>query len=141
MRIYLDSSVLLRYLLTADETVVRIGSGHELASSELIEIECRRVLQRERLEGRLDDSRYAAAIAALEQYLQMISIVELGNEVKRRAGGSFPTVIGTLDAIHLASALLWQENAGQAVSILTYDRQLALCAKALGIAEYRVPAS
>jgi len=136
MRVYLDSSVLLRYLLNADETVLRIGTGSEIASSELLEIECKRVLQRERLEGRIDDERYAASIAALEDYTGMISILEIGQEVKRRASGSFPTVIGTLDAIHLASALIWKEYSGSDVAILTCDRQLALCARAVGIAEY-----
>jgi predicted nucleic acid-binding protein len=137
MMLYLDSSVLLRYLLNADEALLRIGTERQIGSSELIEIECRRVLQRERLESRLDDARYSALISSLEGFLEMISIFEIGHEVKRRASGSFPTVIGTLDAIHLSSALLWQENAGSAVVIFTYDRQLALCARAVGIAEFR----
>jgi hypothetical protein len=55
--------------------------------------------------------------------------METGPAVKRRAAGPFPTVIGTLDAIHLASALLWQETEpGTDFRILTQDRQLALCA-------------
>ena len=101
-----------------------------------MEIECRRVLQRERLENRIDDVRYSETVTALEHYLDMISILDLGREVKKRASGSFPTVIGTLDAMHLASALLWQEDSSAEIAILTYDRQLALCARALGISEY-----
>ena len=54
--------------------------------------------------------------------------------VKRRAAGPFPTVIGTLDAIHLASAILWGEvESGSDIRILTHDKQLALCAHSLGI--------
>jgi predicted nucleic acid-binding protein len=136
MKVYLDSSVLLRYLLNADETLFRIEADHEIGSSELLEIECKRVLQRERLEMYLDDARYADSIAALESYLEMISILEIGYEVKRRASGSFPTVIGTLDAIHLSSALLWHESSDSEVAILTFDKQLALCAKAVGISSF-----
>lgn len=52
-----------------------------------------------------------------------------------RAAGPFPTVIGTLDAIHLASALLWREaEPGPELRVLTFDRQLELCAGTLGIA-------
>lgn len=133
MKIYLDSSVVLRYLLNGDETIKQIGNGHEIASSELLEIECRRVLQRERLEMHIDDELYAAAAQALDSLLNMLAIIELGKNVLRRAGESFPTVIGTLGAMHLASALLWRESAQNAVAILTYDKQLALCAKALDI--------
>ncbi|MCX7037611.1 MAG: hypothetical protein NT005_00455, partial [Spirochaetes bacterium] len=58
----------------------------------------------------------------------------LGPAVKRRAAGPFPTVIGTLDAIHLASAILWEEaEPNSDFSLLTYDKQLALCARALGV--------
>ena len=90
MKVYLDSSVLLRYLLNADETLFRIEVGHGDRLDELLENRCKRVLQRERLEMYLDDARYAASIAALESYLEMISILEIGYEVKRRASGSFP---------------------------------------------------
>ncbi|MDA8424794.1 MAG: type II toxin-antitoxin system VapC family toxin [Treponema sp.] len=133
MKVYLDSSVVLRYLLNADETLMRIGDGHEIASSELLDIECRRVLQRERLAMRIDDELYAEAVQALDSILDMISIIELGKNVLHRAGESFPTVIGTLDALHLASALLWRESEPGDIAILTYDKQLALCAKALDI--------
>jgi predicted nucleic acid-binding protein len=136
MRIYLDSSVALRYLLSGDESIRRVGPGQEVASSELLEIECKRVLQRERLEQHIDDARYAEAIAAFEELGSMLAIIEIGGEIKRRAAGSFPTVIGTLDAIHLATALLWQEEGGEKVFLWSLDRQLALCAGAMGIPRF-----
>ena len=43
-------------------------------------------------------------------------------------------MIGTLDAIHLASAILWAQMEQEAeFGILTVDRQLALCARAAGM--------
>jgi hypothetical protein len=62
MKLYLDSSILLRYLLSGETELLRTDAGVELASSELIKIECKRVLQRERLEGHIDDARYGAAM-------------------------------------------------------------------------------
>jgi hypothetical protein len=41
--------------------------------------------------------------------------------------------VKTLDAIHLATALLWAEHAGEIV-FLTHDRQLATAARACGLA-------
>jgi hypothetical protein len=57
MKLYLDSSILLRYLLSGETELLRTDAAVEPASSELIKIECKRVLQRERLEGHIDDAR------------------------------------------------------------------------------------
>ena len=136
MKIYLDSSVVLRYLLAGDVEILQAPREAVFASSELMEIECKRVLQRERLEGHVDDARYAQAIGALDELLPMLSSIDIGSAVKRRAMESFTTVIGTLDAIHLATALLWQEEGKEPVSMWTHDRQLRICAAALGMEVY-----
>ena len=84
--------------------------------------------------GHLDDHQYSEAVLLLEDIVERLALVQIGPAVKRRAAGPFPTVIGTLDAIHLASALLWQEaEPGTDFRILTQDRQLALCARSLGL--------
>ena len=45
-----------------------------------------------------------------------------------------PTELGTLDAIHLATALLWKEMAGLNPVMATHDDALALGARAHGLA-------
>ena len=132
MRVYVDSSVVLGHILSGDPTLSAIRA--EVAgSSELLLIECHRVLHRERMSGHLDDTQYAQAVELLEAVADRLAIIELGPAVKRRAAGSFPTVIGTLDAIHLATAALWREvEPASAVRIVTKDRQLALCARTMG---------
>ena len=52
---YLDSSVLLRYILLGDSGLKQVFEGDGVISSELLEIECKRVLYRYRLQGNLDD--------------------------------------------------------------------------------------
>ena len=134
MRIYVDSSVVLRYILNDDPALGTAASSDAVGSSDLLVIECQRVLQRERMAGHLDDRQYSEAAVLLEEVLDRLTLIEMGPAVKRRAAGPFPTVIGTLDAIHLASAILWQETEpGAELRILTQDRQLALCARSLGI--------
>ena len=134
MKTYVDSSVVLRHILNGDPAFGRAASSEAVGSSDLLAIECQRVLQRERLAGHLDDRQYTEAAMLLESILDRLTLIEMGPAVKRRAAGPFPTVIGTLDAIHLASAILWQETEpGEDLHILTQDRQLSLCAKAMGI--------
>ena len=135
MRVYVDSSVVLRHILNGDPALGAAASSSDVVgSSDLLVIECQRVLQRERMAGHLDDRQYSETVLLLEAILERLTLIEIGPAVKRRAAGAFPTVIGTLDAIHLASALLWQETEpGTDFRILTQDRQLALCARSLGL--------
>ena len=135
MRVYVDSSVVLRHILNGDPALGAAASASDVVgSSDLLAIECQRVLQRERMAGHLDDRQYSEAVLLLEAILERLTLIEMGPAVKRRAAGPFPTVIGTLDAIHLASALLWQETEPEMdLRILTQDRQLALCARSLGL--------
>ena len=134
MRTYVDSSVVLRHILSGDQALNGLGISDEVGSSDLLIIECQRVLQRERMAAHLDDQQYSLSVGLLNTILERLYLIDMGPAVKRRAAGPFPTVIGTLDAIHLASAILWGEvESGSEIRILTHDKQLALCAHSLGI--------
>lgn len=50
-----------------------------------------------------------------------------------------PTELGTLDAIHLATALLWKETTGADLAMATHDGALALGAQAHGMVVLGVP--
>jgi hypothetical protein len=60
-------------------------------------------------------------------------------EILERAAQPLPTVLGTLDAIHLSTALLWQEVEAEAVSFATHDLALARAAQACGLAVIGTP--
>lgn len=133
-KIYVNSSIVLRHLLNDDPALRKIAADSHVGCSDLLEIECRRVLQRERLEGHLDDEQYSASLTSLDVIVDRLFVIELGPAVKKRAAGPFPTIIGTLDAIHLASAMLWWEAEPDVdLRMLTHDKQLATCARAMGI--------
>lgn len=54
--------------------------------------------------------------------------------MKRRAMESFPVVVKTLDALHLATALAFHGTEGmEIVSVFSHDRSMNLCARALGL--------
>ena len=51
-------------------------------------------------------------------------------------GGPLGGALGTLDAIHLVTAMLWSEYNGEDIVFLTHDRQLANAARACGLTVY-----
>ena len=130
---YLDSSVVLRYLLVGDTEIRRAMEYSRLVSSELLEIECRRTINRCRMQNELSDSTLVQALERLDETLKMIDLIELDRNIKHRAMDSFPVVVKTLDALHLATvlALAKEENADE-VHVFSYDKAMNLCARVLG---------
>jgi predicted nucleic acid-binding protein len=131
MIVYLDTSVVLRHLLGQAEALEADG-WQRAYSSEILGLEARRVIDRIRLESALDDDGVARAHEALAHMEQSIHCMFLTRPILRRAALPMPTVVKTLDAIHLASALLFQERTGDSLTFATHDLQQATCARALG---------
>jgi len=65
--------------------------------------------------------------------VESLELIEIDANVIDRAAQPMPTELGTLDAIHLASALLWRETVGEDLAMATHDRALALGAQAHGM--------
>jgi predicted nucleic acid-binding protein len=107
---YLDSSVLLRHILLGEISIKHALEFPRIVSSELIEIECRRVLYRYRLAGELQDEGFAEAAERLNRILDGIDVLELTGPIKKRATDAFPVIIGTLDALHISTALMLAES-------------------------------
>ncbi len=134
---YLDSSVLLRNILLGDTGIEQVFESDQVVSCELLEIECRRVLHRYRLQGNLDDDGFVEAVKRLDEVLEGVSIIQLSQKVKKRSSEAFPVVIKTLDAIHLSSALIFKEaRPAEFLHIFSYDNGMNRCARALG---FQVP--
>jgi hypothetical protein len=132
---YLDSSVVLRHILHGEKAIAQALACDRAVSSELVEIECRRVIQRCRLQGELDDAGTAEASTRLDAVLSGLSLVALSRSVKRRAMGAFPVVVKTLDALHLASALAIAEMLeGETLLVFSHDEAMNRCARVLGFA-------
>ena len=129
---YLDSSVLLRHILLGEEPIRHALEFPRVVSSELIEIECRRVLHRCRLTGELTDETLTVARERLDEVLAGIDLLEMSRQIKQRAMGPFPVNVRTLDALHVATALMVGEDAG-GVALFSHDEGMNRCARSLGI--------
>ncbi len=134
MIVYLDTSVVLSRLLEQDPQLDGWGEWEGAFASELMGVEARRTFDRLRLCDALDDSGVAHAHQELAVMEDSIGIIGLGKAVLRRAALPMPTVVKTLDAIHLATAMLFRETRDVALVFATHDERQALAAHALGFA-------
>ena len=132
MTIYLDTSAVLRALLDTGNPLPEWGTWDRAYSSEIMGVEARLALDRLRLAGALDDDELADVHEAITAMERAIGSIRLTAAVLRRAGQPMPTVVKTLDALHLASALLFEERHEAGLVFGTHDRSQATAARALG---------
>lgn len=133
MTVYLDSSVILRRLLRQPGGLREWRLVRTAVCSRLTEVECLRTLDRLRLEANLGEERLVRIRETLYRIIAAAEVVEVTRAILSRAGQPSPTSLGTLDALHLASALLWREKMGKNLVLATHDDALALGGRAHGL--------
>lgn len=126
----MDASVLLRVIQGAPGA---LASWPKLApvASELIQVECLRTIDRARASQAVDDLTSSEHRAAVLTALATFGLAPITEEVLKRAADPFPTSLGTLDAIHLATALELRHEQ-PTLTFATHDRELALAARSMG---------
>ena len=131
---YVDASVLLRVALGQPDALPDWRRLRQGVASALVTTECLRTLDRLRLRARLADAEVARRRATILQLIASLQLVEIDAMVLDRAAQPMPTELGTLDAIHLATALLWKDMTRTDLVMATHDEALALGAQAHGFA-------
>lgn len=129
---YVDSSVVLRILLRQPQPLrewPRIENG---VASALLEVECLRTIDRLRHHAGLTAAHAGQVVKALFELTARMELVEVSPGILRRAASPMPTPLGTLDAIHLATAAHWREARLTELAFATHDRTLADAARAAG---------
>ena len=129
---YVDASVLLRLALGQPDSLAEWSKINRGVSSALVTVESLRTLDRLRLRVKLADNEVAERRAKLLELIASLEIVDIDAVVLDRAAQPMPTELGTLDAIHLATALLWKEMAAEGLTMATHDGALAIAAAAHG---------
>jgi predicted nucleic acid-binding protein len=129
---YIDTSALLRVVLREPGALDDLRSYDRLVSSELIVVESARTVDRLRLQGLLTTAEAAARVRAVNDWLEAIDLVLLRPPVLSRASEPMPMPLATLDALHLATALIWRDRMGPVSAMATHDTTLGLAAQAFG---------
>jgi predicted nucleic acid-binding protein len=130
---YLDSSVLLRVVLGQPQALKGWSRVTRGVASALTEVECLRALDRFRIAEGFSDQVIAQRRASIYRLIEAIEVVEITAPILSRAAQPLPTSLGTIDAIHLATALLWKESTASALVMATHDAALGVAARACGL--------
>ena len=131
---YVDSSVVLRLIMGQTDSLSewpRISRG---VASELVTVECLRTVDRLSQAYEISRERSLELREAVYRVVETLEVVGLSRSVLARAGQPLPVPLGTLDALHLATALLWSETLDTDLVLATHDRGLARAARACGLA-------
>ena len=131
MTTYVDSSVLLRILLSQPDHLPTWSEIASAVSSELVKVETLRTIDRVALRGGLDADTVSERRTAALALIGAMTLVPIGSAVLERAGDPFPTSLGTLDAIHLATAVLLRADLPD-LEFATHDAELSLAARSIG---------
>jgi len=119
---YIDSSAIVKLIIEEQETAAlrrHLRGPRALVSSALARTEVRRaVLQ-----------LGTSAVRRADDVLKRIELVRLNNAVMNAAGLMKPDEIRSLDAIHLATAALFEATLND---LVTYDARMATAARAHG---------
>ena len=131
MNVYLDTSVVLRRLLGQPKALAHWGNWERVYASVLLRVEALRSMDRLRLEGVVDDVQRVALSRQLQIVCDAVYLVPVTEAILDHAGTPFPTVVGTLDAIHLTTAMVVRQQEKIELTFLTHDQRLALAAQSL----------
>jgi predicted nucleic acid-binding protein len=129
---YIDTSALLRVVLREPGALVDLRSYDGLVSSELTAVESARTIDRLRLQGSLTTDEAAIRQRAISEWLEAVDLVLLRPPVLSRASEPMPMPLGTLDAVHLATALIWRDRMGALSTMATHDAALGSAARTFG---------
>lgn len=135
MTVYAESSAVLAWLLGEDPgDAVRgaLAGADVVIASDLTLVECDRVLIRATALGELPEAEAADRRARLAAAAAHWQVLKLGADIVDRARRPFPgEPIRTLDAIHLASAVV-ARSVSAGLDLLSLDGRIRASAKNMG---------
>lgn len=128
---YIDSSVLLRIVLKQPEPLPEWQTIRFGISSELLRTESHRTLDRMWHQRELDDAEYRHKRRSIEALLDKFELLELNSNVLAVASAPLPVPLATLDAIHLATALI--AGSTRQFIFATHDKMLGRAAREMSL--------
>jgi uncharacterized protein with PIN domain len=137
MIVYAESSAVVTLLLgepKADAAARMLGGATRVLASTLTQIECSRAIVRGLTLGQIRRVQATALLQTLAEWNMGWDQIEIGDEVAERAVQPFPVEpVRTLDAIHLASAVVARQALGP-ITMVSFDERVRVNAAALGMA-------
>ena len=135
MIVYLDSSLVIRQLVGTTTPWTGWGAWDSAYASTLMRTECHRTANLLRLAGKIDDEQRARLGHWIERVCESVTRVQVTENVLRRAAETFPTSVGTAQAIHLATLLELRATHGITCQLATCDAELLRAAESIGFSD------
>ncbi len=137
MIVYLDASALVkRYVAEAGsaDVAATIGAARLLATAVISRAEVTAALAKAVRLGWATRKAATAGLADFDADWPDLIRLEVSEAVVARAAAlAWQRSLRGYDAVHLASALHWQDALGEPVTVATYDRELWRGARASGL--------
>jgi predicted nucleic acid-binding protein len=131
---YVDASAILRILFAEPGPTVPLGDGDRIVSSQLVEVEVARAVDRERLAGHISDTETATKRQELAVLVAMLDLLAVDASVIARAKGPFAVSVRAMDALHIATAeVLAAEADTEPLEFWTHDQRQADAAVSRGL--------
>lgn len=131
---YLDTSVVMRIVLGEPAQLVEWDELTVGVSSVLLRVESSCTLWRLHLGGRITLDEYATMTENAEAITGRLDLLELTPGTLAVAARPAPKPLTALDALHLATAVLYRDVQSQdepPILLATHDRKLAEAARAM----------
>lgn len=128
---YLDTSVLLRLAFNQADSLQEFSSITRGIASQLIKAESLRTLDRLFIVEKFSEADQSRATSFIFRALDRLELIPV-DPILEAVGTPMGLKLGTLDAIHLFSALKWKEIQNTPLTFLTHDRELAFAARRFG---------
>lgn len=126
--IYIDTSAYLKIFLKekGSDQVRKLVKENSLLASAILTSECFSAFSRRRQGKEIDDKTFDRLVNRVKKGLPYIEIVRLTDEVLMRTEEILlHSTVRTFDAVHIASALLFQESTGIDLTFVTSDKRQA----------------
>jgi predicted nucleic acid-binding protein len=134
---YAETSAVLAWVLgetSGGDVREALASAERVVSSTLTQVECARGIARAVGMGRIGRGEELAALRLMDTAAVTWAALETSGRVLPRARGTFPVEpVRTLDALHLATAMVFREVMADLV-VVSLDDRIRANAVALGFA-------
>ena len=139
--IYIDTSTYLKLFLKekGSDKARKLVKENSLLSSAILTSESFSALSRRRQGKEIDDKMFDRLVNRIKKDLPYIEIIKLTDDVLKTAEEVIlRSTVRTLDAIHIASALLFRELTGIELTFVTSDKKQEESAKNEGLKTFFV---
>jgi len=133
---YFDTSAYIKLFIkeAGSDKARKKARECRVLSSAIIAVESYSALARRRREGELPEDAFQKALKEIKEGIKSVEIIAVTDEVLKRAQDiTLRSPARTMDALHISSALLFQESTDIELTFITSDKKQGGAAAQAGL--------